>query len=160
MIRPNTKKETFPRGSERVCLSTSLSEPLKFKDFKIQDWSSSRLRSLSLVLDQLLLDILGHLVVQSQLLPLGLELASLAVPADEPVEPGGDVVLDEVLRVDVEGLQEPRVALEKVLLVVSAEDNCYKIFWIKIKLHGLEDYYFEFCFLMWSSVEPVPEVVL
>ena len=38
------------------------------------------------------------------------------------------MVLDEVLRVDVEGLQEPRVALEKVLLVVSADNNCYKSF--------------------------------
>ena len=107
-----------------------LSEPFNISRFKIEAAAAAVYIAyrLSLVLDQLLLDVLGHLVVQPQLLPLGLELAGLAVPADEPVEPGGDVVLDEVLRVDVEGLQEPRVALEKVLLVVSAENNCYKIF--------------------------------
>merc|ERR1719499_1060526 len=78
--------------------------------------SRSRLQNTSsLVLDHLLLDVLGHLVVEPEPLPLCVEGGGLAVPADEPVEPGGDVALDEVLGVDVQGLQEPRVPLQDVL---------------------------------------------
>ena len=84
----------------------------------------SRLQNTSsLVLDHLLLDVLGHLVVEPQPLPLCVEGGDLAVAADEPVEPGGDVALDEVLGVDVQGLQQPRVPLQEVLLVVAAEDT-------------------------------------
>merc|ERR1719245_1457172 len=75
--------------------------------------------SSSLVLDHLLLDVLGHLAVEPEPLPLCVEGGGLAVPADEPVEPGGDVALDEVLGVDVQGLQQPRVPLQEVLLMVS-----------------------------------------
>ena len=86
--------------------------------------SRSRLQDTSsLVLDHLLLDVLGHLAVEPQPLPLCVEGGGLAVPADEPVEPGGDVALDEVLGVDVQGLKEPRVPLQEVLLVVAAEDT-------------------------------------
>ena len=106
-----------------------LSEPFNISRFKIEAAAAAVYIAyrLSLVLDQLLLDVLGHLVVEPQPLPLGLERAGLAVPADVSVEPGGHVILDEVLGVDVEGLQEPRMALEEVLLVVSAWDETFGI---------------------------------
>ena len=104
----------------------TLSEPFKRNSEAAAVYDSF----LSLVLDQLLLDVLCHLVVEPKLLPLCLEFFGLAVPADKPVEPGGHVVLDELLWVNVEGLQEPRVALQQVLLVVSRTNRIIQGFMI------------------------------
>ena len=109
-----------------------LSEPFNISRFKIEAAAAAVYIAyrLSLVLDQLLLDVLCHLVVEPKLLPLCLEFFGLAVPADVPVEPGGHVVLDELLGVNVKGLQEPRVALQQVLLVVSRTNRIIQGFMI------------------------------
>ena len=66
-------------------------------------------------------DVVGHLLVEAELLPLLVEVGGLAVPAHVAVEAASDVGVQQVLSgLDVEGCEEPGVALEKVFLMVTA----------------------------------------
>ena len=63
-------------------------------------------------------DVLGHLVVETQVLVGLLEaVVALAIPADEAVEFAGHVRVHEILHAQVQGLEEPAVLLQQVLLV-------------------------------------------
>lgn len=70
-------------------------------------------------LDELLLDVFAHLVIEPKLPVLVLEVGDAAVSADVPVDTGRHVRLNEVVTgCNVECGQEPTVLLQKVLLVI------------------------------------------
>ncbi len=75
-----------------------------------------------MILHHLSLHVFGHFVVEPHVFPLGFEVLEFSVSADEAIEAGCYVGLDQLLAgVDVQRGDEPRMLLEEILLVVAAK---------------------------------------